>query len=49
MLNENEIIEIQNILEDMSWEEIQEALIQVEILAAKMQNKIVFSGYDNVQ
>lgn len=49
MLNEKEIVEIQNTLETMSWEEIAEALIRLELMAAEKQNKIVFSGCDHVQ
>jgi hypothetical protein len=36
-------------LENMSWEELQDVLMNVNIAVAQKQNKIVFSGCDNVQ
>ena len=38
-----------NDLENMSWEELQDVLMNVNIAVAQKQNKIVFSGCDNVQ
>lgn len=49
MLTENEVQEIEARLNDMTWEELQETLMHVEMLAAMKQNKIVFSGFDGVQ
>ena len=48
MLTENEIQEIADELEKMSYDEVMETLLHVEILVAQKQNKIVFSGCDNV-
>jgi hypothetical protein len=36
-------------LETMSWEELQDTLLRVNLAVAQKQNKIVFSGCDNVQ
>jgi hypothetical protein len=36
-------------LENMSWDELQDVLMDVNIAVAQKQNKIVFSGCDNVQ
>lgn len=38
-----------NDLENMSWEELQDTLMRVNLAVAQKQNKIVFSGSDNVQ
>jgi hypothetical protein len=48
MLTENEIQEISNELEKMNPEEIMETLMEVNLLVAEKQNKIVFSGCDYV-
>jgi hypothetical protein len=49
MLNESEVQQISDELEKMSYEEIMETLMHVEMLVAEKQNKIVFSGCDHVQ
>lgn len=49
MLNESEVQQISDELEKMSYEEVIEALMRVEMLVAEKQNKIVFSGCDHVQ
>jgi hypothetical protein len=49
MLTENEIQEISDKLEKMSYEEVMETLMRVNLLVAEKQNKIVFSGCDHVQ
>lgn len=49
MLTENEIQEIESHLNEMTWEELQETLMHVELLAAMKENKIVFSEYEKVQ
>jgi len=49
MLTEIEIQQISDELEKMDYEEIMETLMQVELLVAEKQNKIVFSGCDYVQ
>jgi hypothetical protein len=49
MLTESEIKEIEDRLYSMSWEELQETLMHVEMLAAMKANKIVFSEFDKVQ
>jgi hypothetical protein len=36
-------------LENMSWEQLQDVLMDVNLAVAQKQNKIVFSGCDNVQ
>ena len=36
-------------LENMSWEELQDTLMRVNLAVAQKRNKIVFSGCDNVQ
>jgi len=48
MLTENEIQEISNELEKMNPEEIMETLMEVNLLVAEKQNKIVFSECDYV-
>lgn len=49
MLTNTQIQEIEEYLYNMSWEELQETLIQVELMAALKENKIVFSGTEGVQ
>lgn len=49
MLTEIEIKEIEHRLYSMTWEELQETLMHVQMLAAMKENKIVFSEYDKVQ
>ena len=49
MLTENELQEITEKLEKMSYEEIMETLMHVNLLVAEKQNKIVFSEFDYVQ
>lgn len=49
MLTENEIQQITDKLEKMSYEEIMETLMHVNLLIAEKQNKIVFSEFDYVQ
>ena len=48
MLTENEIQEISDKLEKMSYEEVMETLMRVNLLVAEKQNKIVSSGCDHV-
>lgn len=48
MLTENEIQEISNELEKMNPEEIMQTLMEVNLLVAEKQNKIVFSECDYV-
>jgi hypothetical protein len=36
-------------LENMSWDELQDVLMNVNLAVAQKQRKIVFSGCDNVQ
>lgn len=48
MLTENEIQEISNELEKMNPEEITQTLMEVNLLVAEKQNKIVFSECDYV-
>jgi hypothetical protein len=48
-MTKSESDEIQEILESLSWEELQETLMHVEMLAAQRQNKIVSEGSDYVQ
>lgn len=49
MLNESEVQQISDELEKMSYEEVMETLMRVEMLVAEKQSKIVFSGCDHVQ
>ncbi len=51
MLNssESEVQQVSDELEKMSYEEVMETLMRVEMLVAEKQNKIVFSGCDHVQ
>lgn len=49
MLTEIEVQQIREYLSDMTLEELHETLVQVELIAAMKQNKIVFSEYDKVQ
>jgi hypothetical protein len=49
MLTESEVQQISDELEKMSYDEVMETLMQVELLVAQKQNKIVFSGCDHVQ
>lgn len=49
MLTKEEMKEAESLLHNMSWEELQETLMHVELLAAMKENKIVFSEYDRVQ
>ena len=46
---DEETQEFLNELENMSWERLQEILMDVNLAVAQKQNKIVFSGCDNVQ
>ena len=46
---DEETQEFLNGLENMSWERLQEVLMDVNLAVAQKQNKIVFSGCDNVQ
>ena len=46
---DDETQEFLNELENMSWEQLQEVLMNVNLAVAQKQNKIVFSGSDNVQ
>jgi hypothetical protein len=48
-MTKSESDEIQSILESLTWEELQETLMHVEMLAAQRQNKIVSEGSDYVQ
>jgi len=49
MLTEIEVQQISDELEKMNYDEIMETLMQVELLVAQKQNKIVFSECDYVQ
>jgi hypothetical protein len=49
MLTEIELYEIENTLKSMSWDELQETLMHVNVLVAEKQNKIVSEGSDYVQ
>lgn len=49
MHNEQELNEITERLESMSYDEVMETLMHIELLVAQKQDKIVFSGHDNVQ
>lgn len=44
-----ELDEIENTLKSMSWDELQETLMHVDMLVAEKQNKIVSEGSDYVQ
>jgi hypothetical protein len=44
-----ELDEIENTLKNMSWDELQETLMHVEMLVAEKQNKIVSEGSEYVQ
>jgi hypothetical protein len=46
---DDETQEFLNELENMSWDELQDVLMNVNIAVAQKQQKIVFSGCDNVQ
>jgi hypothetical protein len=46
---DDETQEFLNELENMSWDELQDVLMNVNIAVAQKQQKIVFSGFDNVQ
>ncbi len=48
MLTENEIQQISDKLEKMSYDEVMETLMHVNLLVAEKQNKIVFSECDYV-
>jgi hypothetical protein len=48
MLNESEVQQISEELEKMSYEEVMETLMHVEMIVAEKQKKIVFSGCDHV-
>jgi hypothetical protein len=48
MLNENEVQQITDKLEKMSYEEVMETLMHVNLLVAEKQNKIVFLECDHV-
>jgi hypothetical protein len=49
MLTEIEVQQISAELQKMNYDEIMETLMQVELLVAQKQNKIVFSECDYVQ
>jgi hypothetical protein len=49
MHNEQDLKEITERLEAMSYEEVMDTLMDIELLVAERQNKIVFSEHDNVQ
>jgi len=49
MPNEKELNEITARLESMSYEEVMETLMHVQLLVAEKQKKITFSDHDNVQ
>lgn len=49
MLTESEVQEITDKLEKMTYEEVMETLMHVNLLVAEKQNKIVFSECDYVQ
>jgi hypothetical protein len=49
MLTENEVQQIEEELGKMSYTELMETLMRVELIAAQKQNKIVFSECDYVQ
>jgi hypothetical protein len=48
MLNESEVQQISDELEKMSYEEVMETLMRVNLLVAEKQKKIVFSECDYV-
>ena len=48
MLNESETQQIADKLEKMSYEEVMETLMHVNLLVAEKQNKIVFSECNHV-
>ena len=48
MLNESEVQQIADKLEKMSYEEVMETLMHVNLLVAEKQNKIVFLECDHV-
>lgn len=48
MLNEREVQKIADKLEKMSYEEVMETLMHVNLLVAEKQNKIVFLECDYV-
>ena len=49
MHNEKDLKEITELLEAMSYEEVMDTLMDIELLVAERQNKIVLSEHDNVQ
>jgi hypothetical protein len=49
MPNEQDLKEITERLEAMSYEEVMDTLMNIEILVAEKQKKIVLSEHDNVQ
>jgi hypothetical protein len=49
MLEQTEHEKIETILKSLSWDELQETLMRVEVLVAEKQNKIVSEGSDYVQ
>lgn len=49
MPNEKDLKEITELLEAMSYEEVMDTLMDIELLVAERQNKIVLSEHDNVQ
>ena len=49
MLTESEIQQISDELEKMSYDEVMETLMRLELLVAQKKNKIVFSECDYVQ
>ena len=48
MLTESEVQQIADKLKKMSYEEVMETLMHVNLLVAEKQKKIVFSGCDHV-
>ena len=49
MPNEQDLKEITERLEAMSYEEVMNTLMQIEIVVAEKRKKIVLSEHDNVQ
>jgi hypothetical protein len=49
MPNEQDLKEITERLEAMSYEEVMDTLMNIEILVAEKRKKIVLSEHDNVQ
>lgn len=49
MPNEKDLKEITERLEAMSYEEVMNTLMHIELVAAEKREKMVFSEHDNVQ